>query len=56
MIFPTHLMLTGSEFHRVGVATEKAQVLTFVLTLGMNKLAVRKKFGEKGNCDSQIYC
>ena len=35
VIFPTDLTLTGSEFHRVGAATEKALVLTFVLTLGM---------------------
>ena len=27
-------MLTGSEFNRVGAATEKAIVPTFVLTLG----------------------
>ena len=34
IMFPTTLTLTGSEFHRVGVATEKALVLMFVLTLG----------------------
>ena len=34
VIFPTDLTLTGSEFHRVGAATEKALVPTFVLTLG----------------------
>ena len=28
-------MLTGSEFHRIGAATEKDLVPTFVLTLGM---------------------
>ena len=33
-MFPTDLTLTGSEFHRVGAATEKALVPTFVLTLG----------------------
>ena len=27
-------MLTGSEFHRLGAATENALVPTFVLTLG----------------------
>ena len=31
---PTDLTLTGSELHRVSAATEKALVLTFVLTLG----------------------
>ena len=30
----TDLTLTGSEFRRVGVATEKALAPTFVLTLG----------------------
>ena len=34
VIFPTYLTLTGSEFHRVGAATEKALVSTFILTLG----------------------
>ena len=34
VIFPTDLTLTGSEFHRVGAATEKALVPTFVSTLG----------------------
>ena len=34
VIFPTDLTLTGSEFHRVGAATEKALVPIFVLTLG----------------------
>lgn len=29
-------MLTGSEFHRAGVATEKGQVPPLVLTLGRN--------------------
>ena len=33
-LFPTDLTLTGSEFHRVGAATEIALVSTFVLTLG----------------------
>ena len=33
-MFPTYLTLTGSEFHRVSAATEKALVPTFVLTLG----------------------
>ena len=33
-IFPTNFTITGSEFHRVGAATEKALGLTFVLTLG----------------------
>ena len=32
-MFPIYLTLTGSEFHRVGAATEKALVPTFVLTL-----------------------
>ena len=30
----TDLTLKGSEFHRVGAATQKALVPTFVLTLG----------------------
>ena len=34
VIFPTDVTLTGSEFHRVGAATEKALVPKFVLTLG----------------------
>ena len=34
LLFHTDLTLTGSEFHRVGAATEKALVPTFVLTLG----------------------
>ena len=34
VIFPTWLTLTGTEFHRVGAATEKTLVPTFVLTLG----------------------
>ena len=34
VIFPTDLTPTGSEFHRVGAATEKALVPTFILTLG----------------------
>ena len=34
VIFPTDLTLTGSEFHRVGAATQKAVVPTFVLALG----------------------
>ena len=34
MLFSAALGLTGSEFHRVGAATEKALVPTFVLTLG----------------------
>ena len=33
-MLPTDLNLTGSEFHGVGAATEKALVPTFVLTLG----------------------
>ena len=32
--FPTDFTLTGSEFHRVSAATEKALVPTFVVTLG----------------------
>ena len=32
-IFPTHLTLTGSTFQRVGAATEKALVPTFILIL-----------------------
>ena len=34
LIFPTDLTLTGSEFHRVGAATEKALVPSFFLTHG----------------------
>ena len=34
VIFPTDLTPTGSEFHRVGAATAKALVPTFILTLG----------------------
>ena len=34
-MFPADLTLTGNEFHRVGAATEKALVPTFVLTLGI---------------------
>ena len=34
----TDLTLTGSEFHRVSAATEKALVPTFVLTLGKHRL------------------
>ena len=34
VIFLTDLTLTGSESHRVGGATEKALVPTFLLTLG----------------------
>ena len=34
VLFPTHLTLTGSEFHRVGAATETALVPTFVLIRG----------------------
>ena len=37
-IFPTDLPLTGSEFHKVGAATEKALVPTFVLTLGTKSI------------------
>ena len=33
LLYFVDLTLTGSEFHRVGVATEKALVPTFVLTL-----------------------
>ena len=33
VVFPTDLTLTGSGFHRVSAATEKALVSTFVLTL-----------------------
>ena len=32
--FSADLTLSGSEFHRVGAATEKARVPAFVLTLG----------------------
>ena len=32
MIFPMDLMLTGSEFYRIGATTEKALLPTFVLT------------------------
>ena len=35
VIFPTYLKLTGSEFHRVGAATEKALASTFFLTQGI---------------------
>ena len=34
-LLPSDLTLTGSEFHRVGAATEKACVPAFVLTRGM---------------------
>ena len=34
LLFPADLTPTGSEFHRVGVVTEKAPIPTFVLTLG----------------------
>ena len=34
-ILPSDLTLTGSEFHRVGAAAEKARVPAFVLTRGM---------------------
>ena len=34
VIFPTDLTLTGSEFHRVGAATEQALVPAFALKLG----------------------
>ena len=34
LLYFLDLTLTGSEFHRVGAATEKALVPTFVLTLG----------------------
>ena len=34
-VLPSDLTLTGSEFHRVGAATEKASVPAFVLTRGM---------------------
>ena len=33
-IFLADVTLSGSEFHRVGAATEKARVSAFVLTLG----------------------
>ena len=33
-MLPGDLTLTGSEFHKVGAATEKARVPAFVLTLG----------------------
>ena len=34
LLYFLDLTLTGSEFHRVAAATEKAIVPTFVLTLG----------------------
>ena len=34
-LLPSDLTLTGSEFHRVGAATEKARVPAFVLTRRM---------------------
>ena len=34
IIFPAYLTLTGSEFHRVATATEKALVLKCVFTVG----------------------
>ena len=34
LYFLLSLTLTGSEFHRVGAANEKAQAPTFILTLG----------------------
>ena len=36
-IFPKDSTLTGSGFHRVSAATEKALVPTFVLTLGTKR-------------------
>ena len=37
VIFPKDLTLTGSEFHRVGAATENLDLVpTFVLILGTN--------------------
>ena len=34
-VLPSDLTLSGSEFHRVGEATEKARVHAFVFTRGM---------------------
>ena len=36
VIFPTYFTITGSELYRVGSATEKAQVPTFVFILETN--------------------
>ena len=35
IIFHSNLTLTGSEFHRVGAATEKARIPVCVFTRGM---------------------
>ena len=42
-----------SEFHRVGVATEKALVLMFVLTLGM-KSGLEPDDRSSPGCDMQL--
>ena len=38
LLYFKDLILTGSEFHRVGAAIEKALVPIFVLTLGMKSI------------------
>ena len=40
-ILPTYLILTGIVFHRVGAATAKVLVPTFVLTLRKKKIRIR---------------
>ena len=36
-MFPTNLTLAGSEFHRVGAATKKVRVTSFVFTRAMSR-------------------
>ena len=51
VIFPTDLTLTGSEFHRVGAATEQAVVPTFVLTLRTkSRLECELSLGVSSEC------
>ena len=57
-MFPTDLRLTGSEFHRVGAASEKALVPTIVIILGTKILEFdgRSCLGCRAGLNSECKC